>query len=239
MTKSRSSSERCAVETIDRRGRPSGARSMRSTSRGSPSRQRLERRRGEEVVEGHHEALPLLAREGGLEGQGADLVEGRLGDGADEALEGEALPGAPAPLDEVGEEDRGRRLQRVGLDAHEAEQPRHDRLDLVAQVLLGGVEGHRRRVERLQHVQRHARARAGRVDRPRRGPAAAPRCRRRRGPTRRGPSSRRPPCRRPPSSRPCRRAGRPRGRSRARTTRRRASRRGAAGSRGRPSGRWR
>ena len=39
MTKSRSSSARCAVETIDRRARPSGARSMRSTSSGSPTRQ--------------------------------------------------------------------------------------------------------------------------------------------------------------------------------------------------------
>jgi hypothetical protein len=75
----------------------------------------------------------------------------------------EPFPARQLPLDEGGEEHRGGR-QRVRLHAHEAEQPGHDGLDLVAQVLLGGIEGHARRVERLQHVQRHARPRARRVD---------------------------------------------------------------------------
>ena len=67
MTKSRSSSERCAVETIDSRGRPSGARSMRVHVERLALPPALERRRGEQVVERHHEALALLARERGLE----------------------------------------------------------------------------------------------------------------------------------------------------------------------------
>ena len=123
-----------------------------------------ERGRGQQVVEGHHERLPVLARERGLEGQRADLVEGRLGHLPDEALEGEALPRAPAPLDQGGQEDGGRRLQRVGLDANEPEEAGHDGLDLVAQVLLGGLEGHGGRVERLQDVEGHPGPRARRED---------------------------------------------------------------------------
>ena len=196
---------------------------MRSTSSGSPSRQLSNEGEASRLLRAIMSALPLLARERGLEGQRADLVEGRLGDRADEALEGEALPGAPAPLDQGGEEDGGRRLQRVGLDAHEPEQARHDGLDLVAQVLLGGLEGHGGRVERLQDVERHARPASPACRRPRRGPSSGPRCRRGRGPTRRGPSSRPRPRRRPPSSRPCPRGARPRRRSRARRRRRRAS----------------
>ena len=81
-----------------------GAQHPRDVERLAPA-PGLERRRGEQVVEGHHEALPVPARERGLQGQGADLVEGRIGDRADEALEVEALAGAPRLLDQVGEED--------------------------------------------------------------------------------------------------------------------------------------
>ena len=84
----------------------------------------LEGGRGEEVVERHHQPLPLLAREDALHGQGADLLEGRIGHRGDQGLEVEALAGAPGVLDEVGEEDRLLGLERVGVDLQEAQEAR-------------------------------------------------------------------------------------------------------------------
>jgi hypothetical protein len=109
-------------------------------------------------------SLALLARERRLERQRADLVEGRVGDGADERLQAEAPSRTPAVLYEACQEDGLRRLERIGFDTDESEQAGDDRLDLVAQVLLGVGEGALGRVERLQYVQRHARARARGVD---------------------------------------------------------------------------
>jgi hypothetical protein len=125
----------------------------------------LERRSGEEVVERHHEALALLAREDALERQGPDLVEGRIGHRGDQRLEREAFPRPPAVLDEVREEDRLLGLQGVGIDLQEAEEPGDHARDLVAQVALRLVEGDGRGLEGLDHVQRDARLRPRRVDR--------------------------------------------------------------------------
>ena len=79
---------RCAVETIERRGRPSGARSIRSTSSGSPSRQASNDGEASRLLRAIIRPCALLAREDGLEGQRADLVEGRVGDRADRGSRG-------------------------------------------------------------------------------------------------------------------------------------------------------
>ena len=68
--------------------------------------------------------------------------------------------------------------ERVGLDPDEPQQARHGALDLVAERLGLGLPGELRGAERPDDVERHARGRAGRVDRDVRrvpqAPAAAP-----------------------------------------------------------------
>ena len=55
--------------------------------------------------------------------------------------------------------------ERVRLDPDEPQKARHGALDLVAERLGLGVPGELRGAERPDHVERHARGRAGRVDR--------------------------------------------------------------------------
>ena len=73
------------------------------------------------------ELLTLLARVDALEGQRAQLVERRLGQLAHQALQGEPVAGAPVRFDEVRQQDRLARAQRVRVHVHEAQQPAHDR----------------------------------------------------------------------------------------------------------------
>src|SRR6185295_7896413 len=76
----------------------------------------------------------------------------------------QALARPPCPLDHRRQQDVVARAQRIGVDLEQAQQAGDDAGDLVAQVLLGGVEGYRRRVERLQDVQGDAGRGARRVD---------------------------------------------------------------------------
>ena len=126
---------------------------------------RREARRSEQVVERHGQLVALLARVHAVERQGAQLLEGRIDDGRDQRLQAQALPGPPRPLDECREQDVLPRAERIGFDPQQAQQAGDNPRDLVAQVLFGGLERQRRRLERLEDVERHARGRARRVDR--------------------------------------------------------------------------
>ena len=95
----------------------------------------------------------------------AELAHRRGLDLADQRREVEVAPCPPGVLDQVREQHELPARERVGLDADQPEQARHGALDLVAQRLRLGLPGERRRLQRADHVQRHAGVRAGRVDR--------------------------------------------------------------------------
>ena len=124
-----------------------------------------ERGGGDERVERERELRPVGRREELIELEDAELAErGRL-DLGDERPEVEVAAGAPRVLDEVREQDVLAACKRVRLDAYESEEARHRALDLVAERFRLGVPGERRRLQRPDDVERHARGRAGGVDR--------------------------------------------------------------------------
>jgi hypothetical protein len=119
--------------------------------------------RGEQSVERHRQLRALLGRIEGVELVHPELAEGRVLHLADEARKVDARPGGPGMVDEVGEQDVLLARQRVGVDPHHGEQPRHVPLDLVGDGFGVGALG--RRVEPADDVERYARARPGCVDR--------------------------------------------------------------------------
>ena len=118
--------------------------------------------------------LAVLAREDGLEGQRADLVERRVGDRRRSGSRGRS-PVPRASRARSGWRGRRPRGDCSGSASTRTRPSSPDTIacDLVAQVLLGGVEGHGGRVERLQHVERHARRASPACRRPRRGPSSS------------------------------------------------------------------
>ena len=151
VTNSRSSSDRCAVYTMLSRGRPSG-RGAALDVQGLALAPGRERRGGQQVVEGHHQALALLAREDGLQGQRAQLVERRVRHPGTRASRLWPLPARQ----ECSMRSTGRWTRSTAGDRHrcnEAEQAGHEARDLVAQVFRRGIEGDRGRLEGLQDVQ--------------------------------------------------------------------------------------
>ena len=124
-----------------------------------------ERGGGDERVERERELRPVGRREELVELEDAELAErGRL-DLGDERPEVEVSSGAPRVLDEVREQHVLAARERVGLDADEPEEARHRALDLVAERFRLGVPGELRGLQRPDDVERHARGRAGGVDR--------------------------------------------------------------------------
>ena len=124
-----------------------------------------ERRRGDECVEADGELVPVVGRQESVDLEDAELAQRRLLDLPDQRAEVEVGAGAPVVLEQVGEEDVLAAAERVGLDSDQAEQARDRPLDLVADRLLVGLPRERRRLQRADHVQRHAGLGAGRVER--------------------------------------------------------------------------
>ena len=118
-----------------------------------------------------------------------ELAHRRGLDLADQRREVEVAPCPPGVLDQVREQHVLPARERVGLDADQPEQARHDTLDLVPQRLRLGLPRERRRLQRADHV-RAARRRPSRACRssPRRRRAARG-CAPARCPARPGPPS--------------------------------------------------
>gem|GEM_PF-4299077 len=143
---------RCAQERVDVERHPA-----------QPSR---ERRRCEQAVQPHRQRRAGGGGHERIEVEDTELAERRCHHHPDQAREVEAAPGAPLVQDEVAEQDVLAAAQGVGVDAHQAEEAGHERLDLVGDGL--GVVGIRRRVERADDVEAHAARGARGVDRDRR-----------------------------------------------------------------------
>ncbi len=123
-----------------------------------------ERRRGDERVEADGELVPVGRGQEGVDLEDAELAQRRLLDLPDQGAEVEVGAGAPVVLEQVREEDVLAAAERVGLDPDQAEQARNGALDLVADRLLVGLPRERRRLQRADHVQRHAGLGARRVE---------------------------------------------------------------------------
>jgi hypothetical protein len=89
--------------------------------------------RRDEIVQLHRELRALLPRQESLEIERAELVEGRLLNGLDERSHVERQAGPPRAFEDVGEQDVLARLERIRVDAQQAQQPGHDRSHAVAQ----------------------------------------------------------------------------------------------------------
>ena len=124
-----------------------------------------ERGRGDERVQPDGELVPLCRRQERVDLEDAELAQRRLLDLPDQGAEIEIGAGAPVVLEQVREEDVLAAAERVGLDPDQAEQAGDGALDLVADRLLVGLPRERRRLQRADHVQRHAGLGAGRVER--------------------------------------------------------------------------
>ena len=122
---------------------------------------RPERRRGQQAVQPHGERVAVVRREELVELEHAQLADGRLQRQAHQR--GDVEPAAVLPLvdDQVGEQDVFAARQRVGIDAHQAQQAAHEPAHLVGDGLE--VAHVARDGERTHHVERHARRGARRV----------------------------------------------------------------------------
>ena len=151
-------------EVHDRRPRPV----RRAEEHGGIERRSLapggERRRRGEPVQPQRELLPVLRGEERVELEDAELPQWGPLDVADQGAEIEIAACPPGVLDEIGEQHVLAARQRIGGDPDEPEEARHRALDLVPERLRLGLPGERRRAQRADQVQRHARGRAGRVD---------------------------------------------------------------------------
>ena len=160
----RSASLRCAMEMIEMRGLPSGVNSSRCASSGSPCIQVAKPGEAMQVVDLHRELEAVFRGKEGFEIEGAELVEGRLLHGLDEAGHVERQPGAPCAFEDVGEQDVFARTDGVRFDAQQAQQARHHRADAIAQRTGVGQQLGRGRRKRPQHRQRQPGLGARRVD---------------------------------------------------------------------------
>ena len=124
-----------------------------------------ERRRRDERVQPHRELVPVGGRQERVDLEDAELAQRRLLDLSDQRAEIEVGSGPPVVLEQVRQEDVLAAAERVGLDPDQAEQARDRAFDLVADRLLVRVPRERRRLQRADHVQRHAGLGAGRVER--------------------------------------------------------------------------
>ena len=129
----RSASERCAIESTARRGRPSGGAEQAPDVERIALEPRLERRRREEVVELAGEREAILRREERLELERADAREGRLLERADQARQVELRAALPGLADDAREQDVLAAPERIGVAAEEREQPRDRGLRALAE----------------------------------------------------------------------------------------------------------
>ena len=113
-------------------------------SSGSPLRQASKDGAASRLLRARISSLTLPRRIDALQRQRSQRVERRFGDAADQLLERQVL--ACAPGHSIRFASRMASGERSGSASHleQAEQAAHDRGDLVAQVLLGGVERHAR-----------------------------------------------------------------------------------------------
>jgi len=123
-----------------------------------------EGRRGHNVVEGHRQGEAVFLGEVLLHRQHAQLLEGRLLNLRDQRFQGEVLAGAPVVLEDVGQQDVLRILERLGADADQGEDGRDRAGDLLAQRLLVAGEAFPGGAQRGQDAHRQAAGRAGGVD---------------------------------------------------------------------------
>ena len=135
------------------RGRPSGARSMRSTSSGSPSRQLSNDGEASRLLSAIISDWRSLRGNAVSRGSAPILSKGGSATAPIRPSRVRPFPARQLVLDQGGQEDGGRRLQRVGVDADEAEQARRrspgSRRAGPPRRTSKGTAG---AVERLQHV---------------------------------------------------------------------------------------
>ena len=153
-------------EVDDRGARPSvlGAEQDGGVER-RPTAPGGKRRRGDESVQLDRELVPVGRRHEGVDLEDAELAQRWLLNLSDQGAEIEIGSRAPVVLEQIREEDVLAAADRVGLDPDQAEQARDGALDLVPDRLLVRLPRERRRLQRADHVQRHAGLGAGRVER--------------------------------------------------------------------------
>ncbi len=126
-------------------------------------RPRRERRRRQQAVELHRQRHAVVRGEELVDVEHAELADRWRRDHPDERHQVERPPLSPRMLDEVRQQDVLPARQRIGGDADQSEQAGDVPLDLVGDRL--GIAHVGRYLQRPDDVQRHARLRAGRVDR--------------------------------------------------------------------------
>ena len=124
-----------------------------------------ERGRGHECVQADGELVSVGRRQERVDLEHAELAQRRLLNLPDQRAEVEIGARAPVVLQQVREEDVLAAAERVGLDPDEVQQARDRAFDLAANRLRVRVPRELGCVERADHVQRHARLGAGRVER--------------------------------------------------------------------------
>jgi hypothetical protein len=124
----------------------------------------LERGRREEIVDLGREGEAFRRREEGVDFEHADARDRRRLDLADQLAEIQASPGAPGGVEKMREQDVFAALDRVGIDAEEAEQARRGGGDPPTIEVGVGDLVRRRRIEAGEDRQRPPAARARGVD---------------------------------------------------------------------------
>jgi hypothetical protein len=121
------------MEMIEMRGLPSGVKSSRCASSGSPESQVANPGRCDECIQSHGELEPVLRGKERLEIEGPQLFERWLLHRLDETAHVERQSLAPLAFDDVGEQNVFSRADGVGLDAEQTEQSGHHGSHAVAQ----------------------------------------------------------------------------------------------------------
>ncbi len=125
---------------------------------------RLERRRGDDVVQVERQLLPLALGDVIVDREDAELVEGRLLHLQDDVLKRQILPALPGVLENVGDEHVLFVLHRLYVAPDQRQQRRDDAVDLLTVGFHVGIPAALRRAQRGEDAHGQPGIRAGRVD---------------------------------------------------------------------------
>ena len=116
------------------------------------------RRRGDDAVQRHGQLHAVIRGEELIHGKDADLLERRIDQPKDQALEVQTIAGTPRGLEDVTEHHVSRILHGVGPAPHQAEKTRNRVGHEIAQRLVVFEDRPRGRLQRGENVHRNARA---------------------------------------------------------------------------------
>ncbi len=166
MTKNiRWASSRWAIERIDSRGRPSACPQQPLDVERFTFHPAGKPRRRQQVVQPQRQLRAILGRIEGVQVERTDFANRRLLNLAHQVRQLQIAPLTPGFLQQPRYQNVLAAVNRIGIDPHQRQQARGFRRDPVAQQIRVFKNRRRRRGERLQHRQRQARGRAGRVNR--------------------------------------------------------------------------